>query len=57
MSEINATKQCHHFNQSLVDMVLNISSKGCRLIKLLLKPTDINTIALCVVTTLSERFQ
>ena len=39
LSGINATKQCHHFNQSLVDMFINISFKGCRLFKLL-KPTD-----------------
>ena len=57
LSEINAKKQCHHFNQSLVDMFLNISSKSRRLIKLLLKPTDTNKIALRVITTLNERFQ
>ena len=45
------------FTQSLVDTFLNISSKGRRLIQLLLKLTDTNTIALRAVTTLSERFR
>ena len=41
VSEQNlVTKQCHYFDQSLVDTFINISSKGRRLIKLLLKPID-----------------